>query len=111
MVQAPAGEYEYIRYQHELMLFTGFRLIAIMLSRLRMGVDDCIDAYKNFGGRVFGNPRHFHSLSLPLLTTRTKYDPEMLKNVISNVVKRYDRVDGDGRHTFESEPQVCQTYV
>ena len=35
-----------------------FSLIAIMLGRLQMTVDNCIDAYVSLSNRVFHKPRH-----------------------------------------------------
>jgi hypothetical protein len=87
------------------------RLIAIMLSRLRMSVDDCIHEYLNLGGKVFGKPRHLYALVLPLWRfKRTKYDAEILKDVIDDVAHRHGR-HNDTNNFFKSEEGLCRTSV
>lgn len=89
-----------------------FRLISIMLSRLRMGVEDCIDEYLHLGGSVFGSPRIFHSMTVPFLTKRTKYRSKLLTAAIQQVIRKHD--DSRTEHTehlFKSHPRACQTYV
>jgi hypothetical protein len=111
----PALEGEYIglltnAVSSELM---GFRLIAIMLSRLRMSVEDCISEYVTLGSQVFGSPRHFHSLSLPLIVrNRTKYNTDQLEEVLEDVITRRGRSEGPNRIAFKSENEsFCKTFV
>jgi hypothetical protein len=111
----PALEGEYIglpanAVSSELM---GFRLIAIMLSRLRMSVEDCVSEYVTLGSQVFGSPRHFHSLSLPLIVrNRTKYNTDQLEAVLEDVITRRGRSEGPNRTAFKSENEsFCKTFV
>ncbi len=91
-------------------ILTLCRLIAIMLGRLRMSVDDCIDEYLRLGGRVFGKPRHFHQLVKPLIwVDRTKYDAKIFEDVIQDVTERRGKIGGGSR--FKSEPGLCKTCV
>lgn len=84
------------------------RLIAIMLSRLRMTVDDCIEEYVNLGGKIFGKPRHVHQLIRPLFwMPRTKYDANKLRDIVRLVTERRGRRDG-GSH-FVSDQDLCRT--
>lgn len=95
------------------------RLIAIMLSRLRMSVDDCISEYVTLGSQVFGNPRHFYSLSLPLIIrNRTKYNTDYLDDALQDVITRRGRKEGikgsegTNRLAFRSENEsFCKTFV
>jgi hypothetical protein len=99
--------------QHRTILTRAYinnRLIAIMLSRLRMSVDDCIHEYLELGGKVFGKPRHLYALVLPVWRfKRTKYDADVLKKVIEDVANRHGR--RDDAKLFESEEGLCQTLV
>jgi hypothetical protein len=91
----------------------GYRLIAIMLSRLRLSVEDCISEYLTLGSQVFGSPRHFHSLSLPLIVrNRTKYNTEQLEEALEDVITRRGRSEGPNRISFKSENEsFCKTSV
>jgi hypothetical protein len=91
----------------------GYRLIAIMLSRLRMSVEDCISEYHTLGSQVFGSPRHFHSLSLPLIIrNRTKYNTDQLEEALEDVITRRGRSEGPNRIAFKSENEsFCKTSV
>jgi hypothetical protein len=87
------------------------RLIAIMLGRLRMNVDECIEDYKTMGGIIFGRPRLF-SMRGPLPANRSKYDHEKLKGAVEAVVNQRLVGHGDhlGDHTFPSSQERCRTY-
>jgi hypothetical protein len=61
-------------------LANGFRIIALMLGRLRMTVSECIDLYLDMSQRVFGQPQNF--------THREKFDPKALEEVVKTVVQR-----------------------
>lgn len=106
------GEYAWLPVQFESELM-GSRLIAIMLSRLRMSVEDCISEYLRLGSRVFGTPRYFHMLSLPLIIrNRTKYDTDQLEGAIGDVITRRGRNEGPNRIAFKSENEnFCKTFV
>ena len=85
------------------------RLISIMLSRLRMTVDECIDEYKTLGDKVFGHPRMFSSGG----TLWHKLDCKVFEKVIRDVTAKYCE-----KTTFESnyamdrmDQDMCQWYV
>ncbi len=68
---------------------TVYRLIAIMLGRLEMGVDECISAYSELMESVFGGK----SSRLPMSWTggtKAKFDSEKLKNAIEDVITHQD---------------------
>lgn len=56
-------------------------LIAIMLARLRMTVDDCLDTYRVVGDRLFGRRKS----RIPF---RTKYYHEPLEKAVQEIVDR-----------------------
>ena len=87
------------------------RLIAIMLGRLRMNIDQCIEDYKRMGGVIFGRPRLL-SMRGPLPANRSKYDHRKLKAAVEAVVNRRLAGHGDhlGDHTFPSSQERCRTY-
>lgn len=59
-------------------------LIAIMLGRLRMGVDEALEAYKTFAGKVFERQRWLSFFGL----VRDMYDHRILKTAIDEVVEK-----------------------
>ncbi|CAD6444280.1 5eb779df-f889-406e-96ec-73632c2f676e [Sclerotinia trifoliorum] len=86
-------------------------LIAIMLSRLRMNIDDCIREYQDFGEKIFGQPRKL-SMRGPIPWNREKYDHRKLEEVIKDVVKRRDwKQDQFTDSVFYSNPERCRTIV
>jgi hypothetical protein len=56
------------------------RIIAIMLSRLRMSVNECIKAYLELSENVFGNPQN--------IIYREKLNSNALEQAIKVVVKK-----------------------
>ncbi|KAA8568084.1 hypothetical protein EYC84_008495 [Monilinia fructicola] len=86
-------------------------LIAIMLSRLRMNIDDCIQEYENLGKEVFAHPRIF-SIRGPIPFKRGKFDHRKLEKVIKDVVERR-RLEGDqiAETMYPSNPDRCRTIV
>ncbi|KAG9669537.1 FabD/lysophospholipase-like protein, partial [Aureobasidium melanogenum] len=58
-------------------------IIAIMLGRLRMGINDCIDTYRNLGREIFEKRQPFHFLG------QNKYDCTKLERTIKDVVQRH----------------------
>lgn len=96
----------------QIMAKTGTRLIAIMLGRLRMNVDDCIRDYERLGDRVFGHGRWFHLRSFPP-APREKYNHKVLEHVVRDVVERrvpYVATFPGGRN-FGFDENRCRTYV
>lgn len=63
-------------------------LIAIMLGRLRMSVDECIYAYRDFSSKVFVDKRVVWE-KLPVHrdgTLRPRYDADTLQEAIESVI-------------------------
>ncbi|KAF4458112.1 Calcium-independent phospholipase A2-gamma [Fusarium austroafricanum] len=60
-------------------------LSSIMLGRLRMSVDQAMDAYKDFGNAVFGKPRWFHERSI-LYYPRAKFSCRKTREAFQMVV-------------------------
>jgi hypothetical protein len=81
-------------------------LIAIMLGRLRMSVDDCIDEYKSLSSRVFTKVHHFGVNYRG--ETQGKFDDEALKEGIRSLLER--RVM-DRDELFKEAPEAygCKT--
>ncbi|KAL8700206.1 MAG: hypothetical protein Q9201_005575 [Fulgogasparrea decipioides] len=89
-------------------------LISIMLGRLRMNVDDCIEEYETLGGKVFGRSRWFHIRSIPpFWLPREKYNHRTLESVTQNLIDR--RIPKIGRFpggkTFAFDENRCRVYV
>ncbi|KAL8929860.1 MAG: hypothetical protein Q9208_001004 [Pyrenodesmia sp. 3 TL-2023] len=82
-------------------------LISIMLSRLRMTVDDCIAEYENFGQRVFGNPR---PLAFGAVLWH-KFDHRVLQAVIESVTERHSGRNEEFDSDFPSDEELCRTLV
>ncbi|KAI6090917.1 FabD/lysophospholipase-like protein [Hypoxylon rubiginosum] len=88
-------------------------LIAIMLGRFRMTVEDCIHEYRSLAGDVFGHPRWLDDMHTLGLIKRSKYDTGTFERVIKNVIMR--RVEG-GRGNrqnarFDIEHGLCRVSV
>lgn len=81
------------------------RLIAVMLGRLRMSIDECIDAYLLLSDRIFQKKRHrvtiggniqgrFDSEELAqamkeVVTARELQEDALLKDISDNACKTY----------------------
>ncbi|KAJ9629468.1 hypothetical protein H2203_001842 [Taxawa tesnikishii (nom. ined.)] len=87
-------------------------LISIMLGRLRLGVDECIEEYENLGQEVFGHPRLF-SIRGRLLSLQEKYDEKRLQRVVNDLVLRRlsDAQLNMGASNFSSASSLCRTVV
>ncbi|KAL8957751.1 MAG: hypothetical protein Q9193_005056 [Seirophora villosa] len=83
-------------------------LISIMLSRLRMTVDDCISEYKSFGQKIFGRPRPgAHGGIL-----WHKFDYNTLEKVIQDVTERHSEQSEEFTGlSFPSDEDICRTLV
>lgn len=94
-------------------LLTNSRLIAIMLARFRMSVDDCITEYCELAEDVFGHPRKFHMIST-LLISRYKYDEIALEKAIRKVANNREATDrreatsSTGSVQFKTESGICR---
>lgn len=82
-------------------------LISIMLSRLRMTVDDCITEYESLGQKIFGNPRPFAYGAV----LWHKFDHRVLKEVIRSVAERHGENSEEFELTFPSDEDLCRTLV
>ena len=63
------------------------RLLAVMLGRLRMSVDDCIRAYLELGESIFAKPRSVLNLIAPL-RIRARYDHQKLQKGIQAMMMK-----------------------
>jgi predicted acylesterase/phospholipase RssA len=61
------------------------RLIAIMLGRLRMTVDECIDAYVSLSDRIFQKQRHRVTIKGRV---QGRFDSDELERAIKEIVAR-----------------------
>ncbi|KAF1849072.1 FabD/lysophospholipase-like protein [Cucurbitaria berberidis CBS 394.84] len=86
-------------------------LIAIMLGRLRMGIDQCLEEYESFGGEIFGHPRWF-SIRGPLPSFKEKYNGKRLQRAVENVVENRSSPEQKavGAGYFGSARELCKTY-
>ena len=78
-----------------------------MLGQLRMTVLDCLEEYETLGHRVFGKPRHLHSMTIGF-GNRTKYDSRKVQEVFEDVAERRGE-ESDHKVTFKSRSQTCRT--
>lgn len=90
-------------------------LIAIMLGRLRMRIEECLESYRLVGDKLFGHRRSI----LPLAT---KYHHEPLEEAVQDIVGAHchQHHKCDGKHDLHpwstdstpwdpEEPRVCQS--
>jgi patatin-like phospholipase/acyl hydrolase len=65
-------------------------IIAIMLGRLRMSVDECIDVYTRLAKKVFGHPRSIYRLTggLVALAGKSMYDKNVLESTLKDIIKQ-----------------------
>ena len=104
-----------------------YRLIAIMLGRLEMTVDECIEHYNGMMEPVFAEKKSKFGFSrfgtTPGLNHTAKYDSKKLEDAITAAIKASDGGKGDPnamfRETDEVEgkkfsskpPRGCRVYV
>ncbi|KAK0636777.1 acyl transferase/acyl hydrolase/lysophospholipase [Bombardia bombarda] len=90
-------------------------LIAIMLSRLRMPVKDCLEEYKRLGGFVFGAPRYVHGVGLLGFAgvSREKFDTEKLELAIRDVLHRRGEIStgSPSGMLFQTQRGLCRCFV
>ncbi|OGM46186.1 hypothetical protein ABOM_004865 [Aspergillus bombycis] len=80
-------------------------LCAIMLGRLGMSVDECIDAYKDFMKEVFTNSWWEKAKNL---TDATKYNTSKLENVLKGVIEKRTQ---NGDEPLLDEGNLCKVFV
>jgi patatin-like phospholipase/acyl hydrolase len=79
-------------------------LIAIMLGRLRMGVDECIEEYKRLSSDVFAHCRH-------RITLRGKLQGRFDHDALANGVKAVLAARNVGEDALLKDPlNNCKTY-
>ncbi|KAL8950721.1 MAG: hypothetical protein Q9222_003257 [Ikaeria aurantiellina] len=83
-------------------------LIAIMLGRLRMSVDDCLQAYKRLSAEVFEKPSNRLRRSLNKYSSSTRRDS--LKELFRNLQPAQPSPN-EHREKFKSDPFRCRTIV
>ncbi|KAI9795901.1 MAG: hypothetical protein M1833_006628 [Piccolia ochrophora] len=79
-----------------------------MLGRLRMTVDECLEAYRHLDDDIFARPRR-----RSLLWFRPKYDPHALQKSIGHIVREYApaALQRGQEDVFASDPVQCKTAV
>ncbi|KAI1303287.1 acyl transferase/acyl hydrolase/lysophospholipase [Xylaria venustula] len=85
-------------------------LIAILLSRFRMTVEDCLKEYETMAGVIFGNPRMFHKLKG--FVKWNKYSTKDLEKAIKEVIERRSQVsEDDTEPLFQTDIDTCRGVV
>lgn len=82
-------------------------LLAIMLSRLRMSVEESLTEYAILCQKVFGFSRPFSSALAPL----TRFNYKVLEIALHGTVSRMAQDLGDGEQSFRSDEDLCKTKV
>ena len=89
-------------------------MIAVMLGRLQMTVNECITSFREFGDGTFARPRKLHYYNF-LLLGRSKYGEGTIHKTIQRVVDDFvpgDEKAGKGQqHTFAALDDKCKTYL
>ena len=84
------------------------RLIAIMLGRLLMTVDECCRAYRDLADNIFGHPRHIH-MKNTLVVRRAKYTHKNLERIIKKIVKEKDPSEDCNARFTQPCLDMCRT--
>jgi hypothetical protein len=87
----------------------GRSLIAILLGRLELGIDECINLYQRMMGSVFGKAQHLVPFTLHNGQIQNRFNPEKLKAAIVSVLEskgvpvdeKYDNGIERACHTYE----------
>ena len=81
-----------------------------MLGRFRMTVQDCLDEYYAFGGKVFGSARHFTRKNTGIIP-RSQYDTSRLEKIFKRVCeeRNEDVVNNCRRIRFPFKGDLCKT--
>lgn len=83
-------------------------LIAIMLGRLAMTVDECLDAYEQLADGVFGHPRRFHIRKPPWIP-RDKYDHTRLEKAMKEIIKQRNPLQHTNTMFRQPREDMCRT--
>lgn len=79
-------------------------LIAIMLGRLEMDIETCIEAYKRLASTIFSNRK-----SIPMTWTgkvRAKFDAKPLEEAVKEIIKQAGH---DPEEKLAKPENVCKT--
>ena len=87
------------------------RLIAVMLGRLKMDVQSCIDAYVEMSSAIFEPKKH--KLNIPgratnFVLVRGKFDSEKLAQKIRDTITRYSNDEADARLAEDDPDPKCR---
>ncbi|KAH8174073.1 patatin-like phospholipase domain-containing protein [Sarocladium implicatum] len=89
-------------------------LIAIMLGRLQMTVDECIDAYIELSKSTFGKPKKQSLIGKAMKKLKPTFSADALEDAIKVVLRRAGAQE-DALLAIEgvqhSEPQKCKVFV
>lgn len=94
-----------------LLLTTLCSLIAVMLGRLRMNLDECEDAYTRMSERIFKPRRSSHNYlgrSSDFLGASGQFDSEELKDAIKDIIVNHQEQESALLKNPESS---CKVYV
>jgi hypothetical protein len=82
-----------------------------MLGRLKMTVENCIEAFRIYSKAIFNQPRLLYYLKYP----GPKYSNKTLRSAINKVIEEHEpNKDGDTRwkkDTFAAVGDYCKTWV
>jgi patatin-like phospholipase/acyl hydrolase len=85
-------------------------LIALMLGRLRMSVDECIDVYETMSKEVFSKTHRFPVQTLHPRQTQGRFDHGALERHVKLLLERRG-LHPDTLFDDELEEGSCKTYV
>jgi hypothetical protein len=118
----PCHYFDYIcgsstgRYAYNILLsrmyLTASSLIAIMLGRFRMTVQDCLNEYENMSHKIFGSPRLISQRNIGIVPW-PKYNSSAMKKAFKEVTNR--RSEQRQQHQqfqpvmFPSSAGICNT--
>jgi hypothetical protein len=84
-------------------------LLAVMLGRLRMSIEDCIEEYERLAESVFAHPRTV-SLGRPIPWLRDRLSGPGLQNAIEDITRRYSpKCSSLESFNFSFPPGLCRT--
>ena len=87
------------------------RLIAVMLGRLKMDVQSCIDAYVEMSSAIFEPNKHtlnFPGRATDFVLVKGKFDSEKLAQKIRDTITRYSKEEAEARFTEDDPDPRCR---
>ena len=96
-------------------VLTTLSLIAIMLCRFRMTVQDCLQEYKNMSQVIFGNPRWISQRNIGIVRW-PKYSAKAMEKAFKEVTERREErpvpcPDKAPSSQFGTKAGTCSMYV